>query len=500
MGAAPLCGTPSWRAGTSWYYTMGGARRLMPIASCAAIVLRLGARVPRPHRVIQLVLRPRAADALTLAPLTPAELSGMLVFAPAARRAARRVAAAAASSGGLPGDTSRPSWRCVHHTRAWPKPSHARTSCTTRERPSARRFRAHLSQRARLPHVSVSARSGRAQVWRAIGESQRLAGAGRHAAAERLLRAAAGAEVRRGREPEAGDAALACGRLHVDRGRTAAALASFSEPCRGTSGPGPARRWRSRPRGWAVRTSTRCKWMRVSRACVPPSPPAGLAGIGPRVHGRPSRWHARCGGLDGLTRPTPSCTASSHPMRKGTTTGPCQPRGSSRSRTRCSPCGSDVRWASPSGPAHRCPPPGPMRLRFGTPAAACLAELARAHWCATLGDVAGLDDSATGGLRLAREARRPLDALRFRALRCQTRAHAGSHAQAGPDERSPTAGAGPGPSGIAGGAGAPGAGRVRRAAAFEAARAGYCARGLGTAAAGPGPRQPHPPVINRGAS
>ena len=73
----------------------------------AAIVLRLGARVPRPHRVIQLVLRPRAADALTLAPLTPAELSGMLVLAPDARRAARRIASAAASSGGLPGPIPR---------------------------------------------------------------------------------------------------------------------------------------------------------------------------------------------------------------------------------------------------------------------------------------------------------------------------------------------------------------------------------------------------------
>ncbi len=160
----------------------------------AAIVLRLGARVPRPHRVIQLVLRPRAADALTLAPLTPAELSAMLVIAPDARRAARRIASAAASSGGLPGRYLEAVLAlCAPHPRVADAVTRAYVVHDTRA-PFGTTVPSASIHRARLPPLSVSQlRSGRAEVWRAIGESQRLAGAGRHAAAERLLRAAAGA-------------------------------------------------------------------------------------------------------------------------------------------------------------------------------------------------------------------------------------------------------------------------------------------------------------------
>ena len=445
----------------------------------AAIVLRLGARVPRPHRVIQLVLRPRAADALTLAPLTPAELSGMLVIAPAARRAARRVAAAAASSGGLPGrylEALRA--LCAPHPRVAEAVTRAYVVHDTRA-PFGTTVPSASIQRARLPHISVSARSGRAQVWRAIGESQRLAGAGRHAAAERLLRAAAGAEVRRGREPEAGDAALACGRLHVDRGRTAAALASFSEALSRYERAGTGAQM-AIASTWLGRAYLDALQVDESESCLRAAFAAGGIG-GHRTArawaaislartlwwlGRPDEAHAILHGLepsdaegdDSRAVPAARLVALAHAMlavRVGCALGEPERAGAQVSAAR----------------AHA--------AAIGTPAAACLAELARAHWCATLGDVAGLDDSATGGLRLAREARRPLDALRFRALRCQTRAHAGSHAQAGPDERALRRALGRALPALL-------AAQVRLAlaacagpAAFEAARAGYCARGLG---------------------
>ena len=167
-------------------------------------------------------------------------------------------------------------------------------------------------------------------------------------------------------------------------------------------------------------------------------------------------------------------------MRKGTTAGPCQPRGSSRLRTRC--CA--VRVGCALGEPERAGAqvirrPGPCgchrHARGGVPGGAGTGALVRdTRRCEPVSTTA-----RPSGLRLAREARRPLDALRFRALRCQARASAGSHAQAGPDQRALRRALGRGRSGIAGGAGAPGAGRVRGPAAFEAARAGYCARGLG---------------------
>jgi len=68
-----------------------------------AILLRLGTRVPRPHRLFQLVLRPRAADALCLTPLMPAERDRMFVLGADARSEAQHVRSAAAAGGGLPG-------------------------------------------------------------------------------------------------------------------------------------------------------------------------------------------------------------------------------------------------------------------------------------------------------------------------------------------------------------------------------------------------------------
>ena len=290
-------------------------RRSPPAADreLAAIVLRLGTRVPRPHRVIQLVLRPRAADALTLAPLTPAELSGMLVIAPDARRAARADRSrgclerrlARAIRRGRPGAvcTTPARGRCRHtrvrrarHASAlrhdgWPSASIAPGGVSLHV--------SRLSCDRAAPRCGAP--SARASGWPAPGVTRPLNGC----CALPPVRRCGGAV-----SAEAGDAALACGRLHVDRGRTAAALASFSEALSRYERAGTRR-----ADGDRVHVAGPCAPRRAAggRERVVPacrlSPPAASAGIGPRAHGRASRWHARCGGLGGNDE------AHAHPAR-----------------------------------------------------------------------------------------------------------------------------------------------------------------------------------------
>ncbi len=445
----------------------------------AAIVLRLGARVPRPHRVIQLVLRPPAGDALTLAPLTPTELSGMLVLAPDARRAARRIASAAASSGGLPGRYLEAALAlCAPQLRLSDAVTRAYVVHDTRA-PFGTTVRGASGAVSALPPVTTRARSSRADVWRAIGESERLAGAGRHAAAERLLRAAAGAQARRGHEPEAGDAALACGRLHVGRGRTAAALACFSEALSryGRAGAGAQMAVAST---WLGRAHLDALQLDESESCLRSAVVA--AGLGGHQTtrawagislartlwwlGRNDEAHAILHGLepcdvdpdDCHAAPAPPFVALAHAML-------CV-------RVGCA-LGEPARAGAQVIAARQ------HAATIGTPAAACLAELARAHWCAALGDVTGLNDSAASGLLLARSTRRPLDALRFRALRCMAGASTGSHVEPASDQRALRRALDRGVPALLGA-------QVRLAlaacdgpSAFEAARAGYRTRGLG---------------------
>jgi DNA-binding NtrC family response regulator/tetratricopeptide (TPR) repeat protein len=456
--------------------------RRSPVAAdreLAAVVLRLGTRVARPHRVIQLVLRPRAADVLTVAPFTPAELSAMLVIAPDASRAARRITSAAASSGGLPGrylDTVLA--LCAPQPRVADAVTRAyvvhdmRAPFGTAAVPSA------SADQAPLPPLAVPVRSGRAEVWRAIAESERLAGAGRHAAAERLLRAAAAAQVRRGREREAGDAALACGRLHIDRGRTAAALASFSEALSRYERAGAGAQM-AIASTWLGRAHLDALQVDESESCLR----AALAASGLGGHRSARAWagislartlwwlgrydeaHAILHGVDASAAdaddhravPAPPLVALAHAMLAA--------------RISCA-------LGEPDRAAVQITAARAHAAAIGTPASACLAELARAHWCAALGDATGLDGSAASGLRLARDARRPLDALRFRVLRCQTRALAGSHLQPVPDQRALRRALGRALPALL-------AAQVRLAlaacagaAAFEAVRAGHGAQGL----------------------
>jgi DNA-binding NtrC family response regulator/tetratricopeptide (TPR) repeat protein len=462
--------------------------RRSPVAAdreLAAAVLRLGTRVPRPHRVIQLVFRPRAADVLTVAPLTPAELSAMLVIAPDARRAARRITSAAASSGGLPGRyvetvlaLCAPQPRVADAvTRAYVVHDMRAPFGTTGGEPAEFVSSAPVGQ-GPVPPLAVPVRSGRAEVWRAIGESERLVGAGRHAAAERLLRAAAAAQVRRGREREAGDAALACGRLHVDRGRTAAALASFSEALSRYERAGAGAQM-AIASTWLGRAHLDSLQVDESESCLR----AALAASGIGGHRTAGQWagvslartlwwlgrydeaHAILHGLDASAAdaddhravPAPALVALAHAMLAARI---------------CCALGQPDRAAVQVTAARA------HAAAIGTPASACRAELARAHWCAVLGDVTGLDGSAASGLRLARDARRPLDALRFRVLRCQTRALAGSHASPVADQRALRRALGRALPALL-------AAQVRLAlaacagaAAFDAVRAGHQVRGL----------------------
>ena len=164
----------------------------------AAIVLRLGTHVPRPHRLIQLVLRPRASDSLTLAPLTPAELSGMLVLVNEARRARARIDRLASTSGGLPGRFIDAALRLCAPPPRVPNPiARACTRYTTPGRPlgwtgraraaalpgmpqpapagSRRAARAAVPARHRRPSVPergsprCGARSPRVSAWQAPG-------------------------------------------------------------------------------------------------------------------------------------------------------------------------------------------------------------------------------------------------------------------------------------------------------------------------------------------
>ena len=453
----------------------------------AATVLRIGARVPQPHRVIQLVLRPRAADVVTLPPLTPTELAGMLVLAPDARRAARRIASAAGSSGGLPGKYLEALLAiCAPEHRAPPAVTRACVVHDTRV-PFGMTAPSASVPEAPRPPITANARCGtgrsrasRADVARAIGESERLAGAGRHAAAERLLRAAAGAQARRGREREAGDAAIACGRLHTERGRTAAALASFSEAMSryeragATAQMAVASTWLGRAHldGLQVDHSESCLRAAVAVARMGGHRTArAWAGISLARTlwwaGRNDEAHAFLHGAapgeldldadDPHAVPDPQLVALAHAMLAV--------------RVGCA-MGDTDRAARQVTIARE------QAAVIATPASACLAQLARAHWCAALGDVTGLEDSAASGLRLARDARRPLDALRFRVLRCYRPARAAPHAHLAADQRALRRALGRALPPLL-------AVQVRLAlarcagpAAFEAALAGYRTRGL----------------------
>ena len=397
-----------------------------------AILLRLGTRVPRPHRLFQLVLRPRAADALCLTPLMPAERDRMFVLGADARSEAQHVRSAAAAGGGLPGG-------CI---------AAVLRLCAPPSRIAEAVVRAHVVHEPRsefgggppaapapLAILNTASGPGRPDVWRAIAESGRLAAAGRHAAAERLLRRAGHAQLRRGRDCDAADAALASGRLHADRGRTRMAIASFSEALSRYEAAGATTQMIAAS-AWLGRAFLDVLQIDESEACLRSAVAAGALADRLQAHewarislartlwwlGRSDEAHVlllgsettECGWRDCRVAPAPRVLALA--------------RAALSVRVSCAL--GELERAGAYVTAAR-----EHAAASATPASACLAELARAHWSAALRDLAGVDESVARGLLFARDARRPFDALRFRIVRCQAHACAGSRKQAASDRR-----------------------------------------------------------------
>jgi hypothetical protein len=417
-----------------------------------SLLLRLGTRVPRPHRLIHLVLEARSRDVLRLTPIGVAGLTSMLVIVDHPATGLRsRIDALARSSGGLPGrflesvmslcDRSGPSAadRCSQvvrdvHTRFGEHESSVADEAGVQvfnPQPGLDTPRGKVRAIRRSPLSSRSRHPDNGEIWRTVIESERLMRIGRHAAAERLLRHARGAHVRRGQHVAAGHVVLACGMLHAVRGRTRAAIECFSEAVAQyhTVGAGVAMAVAST---WLGRAHLDLLHVDESEACLRTalSTSALADDTGAPVWAAVSLART----LWWLGRNEEACAllqAIKEDARPSAESSRIVPAPAELAIARAALA---VRVASTLGDSATAAAFVAAAVErasaAGTSTAACLAQLARAHWCATLGDVPGLVDTVAAGLRLAREARQPLHGLRFRMLRCQALAHAGAKSPA----------------------------------------------------------------------
>jgi DNA-binding NtrC family response regulator/tetratricopeptide (TPR) repeat protein len=192
------------------------------------LLLRLGAASTRPHLVLVVRSAPSAGHAsIELAPLSEERLRKSVVIpGVSGERIQRVVREAAAACDGQPGVLIRLLQQRLGGGR-WPWASEPRPAdCARRVAESADVYRVS-DQGASCTGSADRAVLARIRCRR--DEGLRLAGEGRHAAAERALRDALGALVRRRDHAAAGRAAVALGRLLRERGRHEAAAGLFEQ-------------------------------------------------------------------------------------------------------------------------------------------------------------------------------------------------------------------------------------------------------------------------------
>jgi two-component system response regulator AtoC len=187
-------------------------------AAVARFLSRLDTVGGRPHAVVCRCLAPGSEAAIALGPMRPAQLRrSLLCTGIDAARVGRAVDKAVRQSGGWPGAFAvlARKWLGLNSAEAPYRFSRAREAAVRESAP----------QRCEALETAPGGGQPSAMLVRA-GE---LAGRGRHAAAERLLRRIIGHLHRRQRAGDQARALLALGRLLVARGRRTGAREAFEE-------------------------------------------------------------------------------------------------------------------------------------------------------------------------------------------------------------------------------------------------------------------------------